>query len=95
MPDLLFPMGVSTDMVSSSCSVVVVALEDLSLRVCVLFFRNICVFWVLSTLFFFRSGESWFGLRGEILRGGGVLFRGDFVIVSINCDSRRLQYLRF
>ena len=76
-------MGVSTDMVSSSCYVVAVALEDLSLRVCVLLFREVCVFWVSSTLLFFRSGESWFGLRGEVLRGGVVLFRGDFVIISI------------
>jgi len=65
VPDLLFPMGVSTDMVSSSCSVVAVALEDLSLRVCVLLFRDICVFWVLSTLFFFVRESLGSGCEGR------------------------------
>ena len=80
--DLLLPLGVSTDMSSSSCIVVAVASEALSFLVCVLFFFMDDDWSLSSDFFFFRSGDSCVCVRDGLRRGCGVLFL-PFVIVVL------------
>ena len=81
LSDLLFPLGVSTDMESSSWVVVVVSSDAFSFLVCVLLFFVDDDLSLSSFFFFLRTGDSCVFVRDGLRRGGGVLFL-PFVIVQ-------------